>query len=434
MISKNVLVSSALYAANAILGLVLSVVLARFLGVNGFGVYSYYLAIATMIAVPVQAGMPTLLLREVARAKALSEPGRIRSAIRIATLTVAVFSVTILAAVVLYSLGESREFFDRWMLLITLLLVPLLAFGAIRGAAIRALGRVLVGQLPEMVLKPILLISIFVAAFAMGAAATPVFALSANLLSSFLVFVLGTAILRKILRGEAPAHAGSAGPSYSWTSWMVALIPFTLLAGSNVVNRQVGVVVLGSHGDAEQTGIYRIAVQFADILNLSIVAVGAVVGPRIAALHAKSDAGGLQKVVRRAAIEIVALSSPAAIFLCAFGQVLIAALYGAEFLAAYPLLLILAIGQAFSLMAGPVGLVMNMSHQQGQVAAVIALGAAVNLVICLVFAPLYGAMAAAVGSAISILLINVILSYSALKTMHVNTTIFGRLDAQNASN
>src|SRR5688500_8786945 len=55
---------------SALLALMITVPLARVLGPEGFGHYSVVLAVLTFAAIPVQFGIPSLLMREVSRARA----------------------------------------------------------------------------------------------------------------------------------------------------------------------------------------------------------------------------------------------------------------------------------------------------------------------------------------------------------------------------
>src|SRR5699024_6549689 len=60
------------------LSLAVGVVLARVLGVGGFGLYSYVFALVSLLAVPAKFGLPGLLVRETAQADAKEQWGRMR--------------------------------------------------------------------------------------------------------------------------------------------------------------------------------------------------------------------------------------------------------------------------------------------------------------------------------------------------------------------
>lgn len=79
---RGTLGSAGIQAANRILALTLGIVLARALGVTGYGVYAYALAIMSLLMVIAEAGVPTLLMREVAASHGRAEWSLLRGALR----------------------------------------------------------------------------------------------------------------------------------------------------------------------------------------------------------------------------------------------------------------------------------------------------------------------------------------------------------------
>lgn len=61
--------SIAIKIASTGLNLVLAIVLARLLGAEGFGVYSFIFALVTILAIPAQMGLLNLVVRETAKAQ-----------------------------------------------------------------------------------------------------------------------------------------------------------------------------------------------------------------------------------------------------------------------------------------------------------------------------------------------------------------------------
>src|SRR5688572_30631473 len=148
-------------AAATGLGFAVAVVLARALGPEGYGVYSYVYALVLLMAIPAEFGLATLVVRETAKAGALGQWGTVRGVWLWAS------SAAGILAVVFAAVGGSLAwlFADRFSTaqLATfgwgLALVPLMALGNLRGAALRGLGRVVTGQLPEGVLRPMFLLA-----------------------------------------------------------------------------------------------------------------------------------------------------------------------------------------------------------------------------------------------------------------------------------
>ena len=67
MSSKSYIYSLSLKVTQTLLGLGVSILLARTLGVDEFGLYSLSLAIASIINVLIQVGLPTYLVREISK-------------------------------------------------------------------------------------------------------------------------------------------------------------------------------------------------------------------------------------------------------------------------------------------------------------------------------------------------------------------------------
>src|SRR5690606_22963194 len=118
-----------------------SVVLARALGPSAFGTYAYVFAIVTLLALPSQVGIPTLLVRETAKAQAEEAWPRLKGLWAWATRTIVLTSagLAIVAGVVVVLRGDRMGHDLRWTLVAGLILVPLIALGNARGAALNGL-------------------------------------------------------------------------------------------------------------------------------------------------------------------------------------------------------------------------------------------------------------------------------------------------------
>ena len=137
-----------------------SVVLARALGPSAYGNYAYVFAIVTLLALPSQVGIPTLLVRETAKAQAQEDWPRLKGLWSWATRVILVMSLVIAAVAAIFVIwrGAPTDVDLRWTLAVGLLLVPLIALGNARGAALRGLRKIVSGQLPETVLRPVMLV------------------------------------------------------------------------------------------------------------------------------------------------------------------------------------------------------------------------------------------------------------------------------------
>ena len=81
--------------SNRLLMLALGIVLALNLGPDGYGVYAYAFAIMSLLMVTAEAGVPTLLMREVAASLGRAEWGLLRGALHRGTQFVALAATTV---------------------------------------------------------------------------------------------------------------------------------------------------------------------------------------------------------------------------------------------------------------------------------------------------------------------------------------------------
>src|SRR5690606_23431665 len=146
---------------------VVSVVLARLLGSSQFGIYSYVFSLVTIMALPSQVGLPTLLVRETAKFQASGSWEAMKGLWLWSRRIIAVTSSSAVAIASAY-IGLAWEEMSqdlRLTIIVGMALGSLIALGNARGAVLRGLRHVVAGQLPEGVIRPVLLV-IFVAAAA----------------------------------------------------------------------------------------------------------------------------------------------------------------------------------------------------------------------------------------------------------------------------
>ena len=156
---RCILGSGALRVSFTLLNLGLAIVLARALGPEGYGIYAYTYALVSIIAIPAQSGLPTLVVREVANYHQKEEWGFLRGILRYSNKVVLILSAILLigSALVALIFVESINSVQFETFSWALLLIPLVALGKIRDGALRGLNKVVQGQIAEMLVLPGLL-------------------------------------------------------------------------------------------------------------------------------------------------------------------------------------------------------------------------------------------------------------------------------------
>lgn len=387
--------------------LVTTIILARILGPEGYGIYAYAFALITLLSIPAQFGLPTLLVRNVAAYRVREQWGLMRGLLLRANQAVLLLSLVLVltAGLVAYTLagcfGVSQLTTFAW----ALVLLPLIALGNLRGATLRGLHRVISGQLPEQFLRPGLFVVFLLAIPLSGIGATPSLAMALHALAAFMAFAVGAWLLFRAL----PVQAKAVPAEYETGVWWRSVLPLGFLAGMQIVNDQTDIVMLGVFASAADVGVYRVAVQGSHLVMFTLAAVNMVLGPNIARLYTQGECEQLQRIVTWSARVILFTALPVAGAFIFFGEPILALVFGDEYMRGYTSLVILCVGQLFNAGAGSVGLLLNMTGYERDTAAGVAVAAVCNVILNLTLIPAFGMEGAATATAISLAVWNVIL-------------------------
>lgn len=404
--------------------LLTAVVLARVLGPEQYGIYSYVLAIVSILAIPAMFGLPSLIVRETAKAEVKQEWGKMRGLwfwSNSITASLSIF-IAIIAALVLWL---NRENFTEMQFLTFawgIAFIPLSALAALRGASLRGLRKVIQGQLPEQVLKPALFIVMLAVVGLTGITQlTAQSAMMLNALSAGMAFVFGAWLLLRV----KPKQLNNAEKEFERKAWTASVIPFAALSGLAVLVTQTDIVMLGILKEAADVGIYKVAAQGADLAALGIVAANMVTMPYMSRFANKNDIDGLEKIAQKSArlSFFVALGMTLVFFI--MGEGLIEFVFGSDYIQSYLPLLLLAAGQLIHAGLGPGGTVLNMSGYEKGTLITLILSALINVALNFIFIPFWGVYGAAIATLISVVFRKVVIWMMVYLTYGIDSSAFG---------
>lgn len=424
MLARSGIGSLSLKLLHAVLTLVLAIVLARILGPVQFGVYAFAFALVTVLAIPVQLGLPTLVVRETAAGRARVDAPAVRGVWRWALRFVLAGSalVVAVAAILLLVCWERLDAVSRWTFLWALPLLPLMALGALHGAALRGHDRVVLGQLPDQVLRLGILAALIIAIFAWAGALTAPRAMWLHAVAAALALVISHGLLRRIRSGGEAT--GKVDPARS-RRWMLATLPLGFIAAAQIINTRADTLLLGILADAESVGIYQVAVQGAQAVALGLGAINLVVAPSFVYHYERGDIVQLQRLVTLSARAVALMALPVVLALMIFGGWLIRWFFGVEYREAHLPLAILAASQLANAVFGSVAVLLNMTGYEHDTARGLALAAVLNIVLNLALIPPFGIAGAAVATGVSLVAWNLMLWQSARQLLGINSLVFG---------
>lgn len=400
-----------------------TVVLARVLGAEGYGIYAYAYALVMLLSLPAQAGLPNLVLRETARGIAEGRPDLVQGVWRWASQAGALVSVALigLAAALLVLLRGGRMGVQEWALAWALSLVPLVVLGNIRGAALRGLGCIVPGQLPEFVIRPGLFL---VLALGLGLVSSgrpsAAAAMALHVAAAAIAFIVGGFMLWRF----TPRAVWQTQPQYAGQAWLSSVFPLAIIAAMQTINHQADILILGLFQSDREVGLYRVAVQSATLASFGLQAVNTVVAPRFARLYTKGKMDELQRLATISARVVLSFNVAVTVLFVLFGKVFLISVFGPAFVASYIPLLILLLGQFINAAMGSVGFLLNMTGHEKDTARVLVIAASINVILNFLCIPWSGMVGAAFASATSMALWNALLWRTARRRLGINTMAF----------
>jgi len=401
-----------------------AVILARLLGVAGYGTYAFLISLVTILRLPATFGAAGLLLREVSAARAKENWGRMKGVsawtLRFSLIT----SVPVMAAMAIAVFLFPQYIPDKLepALIWAAGLVVLLPLAALRGGVLRGLGKVVWSHFPEQIVRPVLLLLFALAPFLWGSVLSkPEEAMAINVLATGVCWLIGTAMLWTIW----PKQAREATPEYDGARWRKSLLSLGLGNAMYLLDGEVAVLALGLVSTQADVGVFKAASQFAVLAGLGYAVVVANVSPRIAADWARDDVAAVQKTVTDGSRLAMVYCTPIALGLAVLGGWGVPFVMGPGFEGAWAPLAILAAGHVINAAFGSSTAVLTMTHHEKSNAVAFAIGLVINVGLTLLLTPPFGAVGAAVAVVCSITLRNLILWIYVRRQLGIETGFWG---------
>ena len=304
----------------------------------------------------------------------------------------------------------------RW----ALVLLPFVAFGNIRGAALRGMSKAIQGQLPEQFVKPVSMILMLSLFLFMGKELTAELAMQLNVVSAILAFLIGAWLLWTIL----PPSVKRARPAYSNGAWFRSLLPMSMVGGMRLLDSQVIVLLLGSLASIDNVGLFKVATQGAGLVSFGLVAVNLVLSPYVTRLFQEGKTSELQHLATIGTRMAFGIAFPVALILIVFGKTLINWVFGSEYTAASLPLTILCLGQLINAAAGSVGMILNMAGYERETFKAISVALPVSIILTLVLVPPFGVTGAAIASSTSLVVWTLYMMLSVQRYIGLKTFVF----------
>lgn len=380
-----------------------NVLLARLLGAKGAGVYYLALTVTTIASVLGRIGLDNTLLRFTAANAAQEDwdkvAGIYRMGIRIAVCasTLATLIVVISAPWIAQGIFSEKSLTDP---------LRLMAFGilpmsllTLHAELLKGLKRIRDAMLVQGVGLPILGVPLLAL---LGGSLGVIGAAIAYIISTFAVLLLGIGLWRRATPQLRDLHG-----CFDMRLLISTSLPLFWVTSMNLLMSWTDTIMLGIWTNSRTVGIYGVTMRTAMLTGFILAAVNSIAAPKFAGLYAQKDYQSLSNLARNSAQLMTCIAAPVLLlFLIAPTWVL--GLFGPGFSTGATALAILAIGQFVNVATGSVGYLLMMSGYEKLMRNNIIVSAALNILLNTILIPKYGISGAAIATAFSLAMMNLI--------------------------
>tara|TARA_Y100000815_G_scaffold84801_1_gene73512 strand:- start:25577 stop:26869 length:1293 start_codon:yes stop_codon:yes gene_type:complete len=408
--------------AAAFFGFLNGVLLARFLSLEGLGVYVLVFSTVTLLSVPTTLGLPNLLIRYISKYEVLNQFALVKGLLIKSNLiaTYITLLVYLLAFVSYFFWWGSYDKMLVETIFYGLLLLPLLSYGSLRSAALKGLRYVILADLPESLLRSLIFSILLLTAQLSGYNLSPKLAMIYQLIAAFIAFVIGYLFLNeKLLK-----NLKGIRPLYDSKVWIKESIPFSINAAIQIIRTRLLIYLLAIFGSIEAVALFEVATKGANLVSFILNALNSAISPYISKSFEEGNLVYLQKILKVSARIIFVFSLPIALIFIIGGRSLLMYIFGNEYAGSYIPLVILCLGQLVSALTGSVGLLLNMTGHQKYFSRSNLWMLLLNVIFSIPFIVVYDVSGAAFVFSALLVLQNIILYLFVKRRLNLNTTVF----------
>jgi O-antigen/teichoic acid export membrane protein len=378
-------------------GFAFNVMLARQMGADEYGLFSFVLSLSAILSIVSALGLNTAAVAFIASYAVEKRWALLRGIVRWGLSRVYLLSFAVAGCLALVALlpAFGIDPAERRCLLIGSGIVVCGAVAIAQAGMLRGLRHVVVAELAESGgFRSLFSLIALLAALLLGRHVADA---EQGLWIATLSAALALLVTSITLHRRLPAAARSSSPDYRPREWLRMALPLALITSAFMIQAQVDVFMVRCFTPLRDVGIFSAATRISMLVGFGVVSMSAVMSPIIAEMFTLGRHAELQKLIYQTS----AVTSLAAAGVCLAGGIwghAVLSLFGAEFVSGYPTLLILLFTQCLNALAGNAVFLMSMTGHQLVAVRAIAAAVVLNVVLNAVLIPRFGIEGAAWGS------------------------------------
>lgn len=382
--------------ASAGIVFVSQVLIARWMGSYEFGAYVYVSTALVLISELVHFGLPLIAQRFIPEYAQEGSFDRLRGFLAGSRWLVFGFGtgVALIGALIIYWLGPRVAAHLVLPFYLACAVLPFFALTVMNDGLARTYNWIDVALLPAYIVRPLSFIIIVAGLYATH------MPLNASTVMAALAFAGWSAALLQLIQLDRRLKTATpAGPKrYEVKRWLGTATPIMLVWGFYTLLLSIDILLLKQFSSEEVVAHYYAAGKVLAPVSIIYFAVAAAAAHRYTDYQVAGDRQGLIQFADNTVRWVFWPSLVLTLVIVAFGRELLS-LFGAAFVAGYPVMAVLAVGQMARAAVGPAERILNMLGQQRACAFAYAAVFTFDVGMCLLLAPIYGAVGAAIATA-----------------------------------
>jgi O-antigen/teichoic acid export membrane protein len=414
-----------LKAVGAGLAFLSQIILARVLDGHVYGDYLYSLTLMTGIATLSRLGLDGVLLRFLPIYHAAQDWylfSKLRQKSQSWVLKMSIISSSI-ALLGIQFFGSQINPDLKNTLQSGCFVIPLISLAGIQQTTIQSLGRVATSQIPDLIIRPLVLTGlVIISGYITQHPLTSFQVMMTTLVVMIVNYGYGKLYLHLLIDKEDSHNH----PLHEKENWFKASLP---LLASNLFLLFLGqtdILLLGFFKGTEVAGVYITAIKVVSLLLFGISSINAIIVPLISKTYATGNREELQHLVSTSSKIIVCFSAPVSLLLVMFGSTILS-WFGPNFQSGYYALSILVFGQFFNSFMGSVGLLLSMTGFQVEFMSILFVSCILGLILSLILIPNFGLIGAAMSTSSIVIFWNILMWIQVRKSLNINTIAFHSL-------
>ena len=399
------------------------ILLARWMGGSGYGVYVYVWTWVLLLGSMMDFGISSAAQKIIPEYRARGDDALLRgflSGSRWLTFMVSATVSLLLAGLV--------TLLSRWIdanailpLYLGCLTLPAFVVANTQDGIARSHDWMQLGLMPQFIIRQSLIIGLTAGAFALGFSLGATLAMAASAAAVWMAMLGQMVVLNHRLGGRIEPGA----KAYDFGGWLAVSLPILMVEGFYLLLSYTDVLVLQQFRSSQEVGIYFAVVKTLALVSFIHFAMSATTAHRFAEYHALGDKARLSAYVAHAIQWTFWPSLAATVLLLAFGKPLLW-LFGAQFTTGYDIMFVAAIGLVVRSAIGPVERLLNMLGHQHICALAYALAFVMNVGLCIALVPHFGGHGAAAATSISLTFETVLLFWIVRRRLGLHVLAFGK--------